>query len=138
MKEGTGASAYNWIPTNFPTRTLKLVIYITNGLHVVSLPSSFAPSVGKKVEVIQYLSGSCTNYLRYGSSLIYNTGLSSGSSWLGFKMDWDPTVSAWTVSVNALAGRPYSFVGTERYDPVPPNMPSTVEEWLELYNGATE
>ncbi len=134
MKEGTGLSAYNWIPTNFPTRTLKLVVYNTSGAHIVSIPSTFAPDTSKRVVVVQYVSGGpCTNYMRVGSALVYNTTLASGWSAICYELDWDPVAATWTSKSDTITARPYTFADGERYDPVPPDAPSTVDEWLEKY-----
>jgi hypothetical protein len=134
MTAGTGSSAYNRIPTNFPTRTLKLVVYNTSGVHVVSIPSTFAPDTSKRIVVLQYVSGGpCTNYMRVGSALVHSTTIASGWSAVCYELDWDPVAATWTSKSDSIAARPYTFAAGERYDPVPPAAPSTVDEWLAKY-----
>jgi len=133
IKSGTGASDYNWIPTNFPTRKLRLYIYVTNGVHVFSIPDDFAPDLGKTVTVVHLYTGPCTNYLRFGSALIHNTAVSSGTSIRAYEFVWDPCAKAWTLDSRAEQVPPYTLTTSGRYDSPPPGVPSTVEEWLEQY-----
>ena len=130
MSEGDDTAAYNWFPTNFPTPQMRIVVYATNGVHHLAMPTDFQPDKPIKVQVVVWgATANTTNYLRYGTTTIQTV---AGSMSRAYTFVWDVALATWTdVSFNPSVS-PYSYSGGQRYT-VPPNAPATVEDWLALH-----
>ena len=125
--DSTMSSGYNYLPTNYTTRNLRVIIYSTNGSRSISMPTSFVPSKATKVEVLLYLVGTPSIVMRYGTKSIQSVNVSS-SSYRRYEFSWDPVVGVWTLTSHTQNTSSQSFSGGSVYD-VPPNAPSTVYEW---------
>lgn len=125
--DSTMSSGYNYLPTNYTTRNLRVIIYSTNGSRSISMPTSFVPSKATKVEVLLYLVGTPSIVMRYGTKSIQSVNVSS-SSYRRYEFSWEPVVGVWTLTSHTQNTSSQSFSGGSVYD-VPTNAPSEVWQW---------
>ena len=130
-----------WVPTNFPTRRLNLVVNdlgLTNLL--IRVDTRWAPSSEKEIDItVLRTSAEPTNRntritARDGALIVtYNTP----NQYRAVNLSWDPIVGLyWQSLASTLAGRPFFL--QSQYANFPDDWPSTVEEWIERYHGATD
>lgn len=130
LLEGGGESDYNWIPTNFPTPKMRILVYATSGIHNISLPADFIPGRQVSVQLIMWGgSANTTNYVRYGTTTVQTV---SGNLVRTYEFAWDVALSAWMDISATPSVSPYSYSAGQRYV-IPPSAPATVSQWLVLH-----
>ena len=134
-----------WIPTNFPTRRLEIRAERTGISDCYSyLDATWNPGRNVEIDYYSFASTAGTNIfsLRRGSNTgstnIVPVTFNSTPSRL-VRASYDPVaeewrLSWWTIDAGEATIR-YAMGAQERHTPT---GPSTVEEWLERYQGATE
>lgn len=125
------STGYNYLQTNFPTRNMRVIVTSDTGDRSISLPTGFEPERTTTIEVLLNLTGSHQIVMRYGTSSIQSMNVTSSTT-RRYIFYWDPVVGVWTVTSHTQNTTAKSMAGGTIYD-VPPNAPSTVEEWLEKH-----